>query len=682
MRARLPELTRALVDAPATAALLAALVVFGIWAGSEGGYPVTTWYPGAILLLAVLVASLFVFPGRIAELPRPVRLAIAFFAAFTAWSYLTILWADAAGEAWDGANRTLLYLVVFVLFAAWGQRARTAALVLGTWVALLIVIALVVLLKISGADDPLSFFVADRLAEPAGYPNAAAASNLMAFLPALLLASRHEISWWLRGFFAAGAVILADVALLSQSRGSLVAAPVSLALYFVFVPGRTRSFAVFVPIAIAIAVTVPGVLDVGESLRNGEPGMGTIHGSALPVIIAALIVGAVVTLGAFVEAHRPPTPDDDPQGRLSRLVGAAGIATAVIAALVGLIALGNPISRADDAWHSFKRGNPISAPGSTSRLTAGFGSNRYDFYRVALKSFGSHPIAGAGADNFAQDYLRDGRSDETPRYPHSLELRTLSQTGLIGGALLLAAIAFMLAGVWRATREASTFGAAIAGAAAMTGVYWLVHGSADWFWEFAGLGAPAFAMLGLACALVPREGREPGLQMPGDERRRFVEDRRRGLIGIALALLAGMSLALPWLAERRVQKASRTWTADPARAYDRLSTAAKLNPLNDRARLVEGSIALRLEDLTRARGAFSRALDRDARGAYATLELAAIESNQGHRRRAAELLRRSLDLSPRDTIARAALRDVRAGRKLDIAGINHRILIRATRLVQ
>ncbi len=62
---------------------------------------------------------------------------------------------------------------------------------------------------------------------------------------------------------------------------------------------------------------------------------------------------------------------------------------------------------------------------SGSRLVSGLGSDRYDFYRVALDEFAAHPLVGIGADNFRQQYLAHGRSDETPHYPHSVELRTL-----------------------------------------------------------------------------------------------------------------------------------------------------------------------------------------------------------------------------------------------------------------
>ncbi len=92
---------------------------------------------------------------------------------------------------------------------------------------------------------------------------------LMAFWPALLLARSERLPWGLRGVLAGGAVLLAEVALLSQSRGSLYATPVMLVLVFALLPGRVRTFAVLVPVAAGIGVAAPAVLRVGDHLQGG-----------------------------------------------------------------------------------------------------------------------------------------------------------------------------------------------------------------------------------------------------------------------------------------------------------------------------------------------------------------------------------------------------------------------------
>src|SRR2546421_510616 len=182
---RLPTPIRLLTSAPATVpALVGVLVLLALPTVGEdlagnavftygAGYRALTWYPVALFLLALLVATAFVLPARLSEVPRPVLIAAGLLAAF---------------------------------------------------------------------------------------PKGSAAPFLMALWPAVTLAARRELPWWLRGVFAGGAVMLADVALLSQSRGGVFTFPVVLILFFVLVPGRARLFALAVPVAAAIAVTAPRVL--------------------------------------------------------------------------------------------------------------------------------------------------------------------------------------------------------------------------------------------------------------------------------------------------------------------------------------------------------------------------------------------------------------------------------------
>lgn len=170
-------------SAPVVLPPFAALVLFAIWTASEAGYPATSWLPGALFLLVLLVTVVVAAPPRLAELPTAVRVAGGLLLAFTAWSFLSVAWADVPGDAWKGADRTLLYLVVFALFAMRAQTGRQGALILSAWTLAMIAIAVVTLLRIPNVSDPLSLFIGERLAEPAGYPNAAAATWLMALWP-------------------------------------------------------------------------------------------------------------------------------------------------------------------------------------------------------------------------------------------------------------------------------------------------------------------------------------------------------------------------------------------------------------------------------------------------------------------------------------------------------------------
>jgi O-Antigen ligase len=698
------RLSASLREAPATVPALLAVGLFVLWATEQAGYPLTHWAPGTLIVLALLALAVLAIGVRRGDIPLAVKIAVGCLALFTALSYFSILWAGVPGDAWEGADRTLLYLLVFALFACWRQRGDSAALLLGVWVAALAVLAAYVALHVSAEssrqlarDMPFG-----RLVYPSGYANADAALWLIAAWPALLLARSERLAWALRGAFAGGAVLLAEVALLSQSRGAFYATPLMIVLVFAFLPGRLRTFVVLLPVAAAVGAASSAVLRVGNHIAHDDVVPSTLHHAVALIFVSAAAAGVVVALGASVEQRALVS-----QRALSRLRTA--IAAGAVLALIGLIAggwaaAGDPIARLRHGWDTFRSVKGYAANGSGSRLTSGLGSNRYDFYRVALDEFLAHPVGGIGVDNFQQQYLRHGRSAETPRYPHSVELRTLTETGIAGSLPAAAGLIAALLAAFASIRRAADPLARDVAAAALAGfAYWVVHGSFDWFWEFAGLGAPAFALLGLACALAPADPtrRRFALRLPvAGSRRQAPAAGREGAAGAApasgaaarwrrfalpalaslAALAAAASLALPWLSQLEIQSAARVWTRAPRTADTRLHDAASLNPLSDAAYLVAGSIALRYGDLQLADRRFSQALQRSPNDAYATLEQGAIASSSGRRSEAVALLSRAASLQPRDRITRKALSLAREGRRVGVGELNRSILFQAQQL--
>jgi len=172
--------------APATVPQLAAVALFVVWATDQAGYPLTHWAPGGLVALALLVLAVAAVRPR--RLPPALLLALAALAGYTAFSYLSILWAGSPGDAWEGADRTLLYLLVFALFASFRQDARSAVLLLTVWIFSLTGLAAYVLLHADSASSSRlqALFPGGRLVDPSGHPNAHAAQWLVAFWPARL----------------------------------------------------------------------------------------------------------------------------------------------------------------------------------------------------------------------------------------------------------------------------------------------------------------------------------------------------------------------------------------------------------------------------------------------------------------------------------------------------------------
>ena len=64
------------------------------------------------------------------------------------------------------------------------------------------------------------------------------------------------------------------------------------------------------------------------------------------------------------------------------------------------------------------------------------GSNRYDYWEVALGQFAADPLRGDGSGSFEVEWRREREIDEAVGDAHSLPLETAAELGPIGLALL------------------------------------------------------------------------------------------------------------------------------------------------------------------------------------------------------------------------------------------------------
>jgi tetratricopeptide (TPR) repeat protein len=671
---------RAMGRSPIAALTALGLCALVFMAASSGGYFPGDWYPAALYTLALAaIAFLWMPAGRRAA--RPIAVACLALGAYAAWSYLSIAWAEQKGDAWDGANRAALYAVIFALFALWPLRGRAALVLVAAFALAIGGLALVELVRVAWAAHPSGFVIDGRLATPIAYPSADAALWSIAFFPCVVLASRREIPPELRGIFAAVGVVLGSMALMGQSRGWLFALPFVVIAFLVLTPGRVRTAIGLFVVVGGVGLAVPVVLDVYD--KRGQALATAIDGAANWIFGTAAAVGVVTALIALADRRLEVS-------RLTvRRVGAGMLVTALVALAAGAVVYvaerGSPTEDVSDAWKEFKtRGNPRGGPGAPSRLGR-LGSNRYDFWRVALDGFAEAPVGGLGADNFRQEYLREAHSSEQPRYPHSLEMRALSQTGIVGTGLLALAIGAALFAAGRAVRRRSGPGAAAAAAGLGAFVYWLVHGSVDWFWEMPALGGAAFALAGVAAGLAPRRG--------GYARRPLVGPRTgepRGRLALlasppavlAATLLLAASFGAPAIAERLANRATALYPRDARGAFDQLDSAAWWNQLSARPKVTAGRVALELDRPATAERYFREALEREPRDPYSHLQLGAILFDSGRRAAGLRTLERAARLEPRVRVAREALARARSGRAVDVKKINRTLIAQGKELVR
>ncbi|MGI8750205.1 MAG: O-antigen ligase family protein, partial [Thermoleophilaceae bacterium] len=456
-------------------ALLAVAVFVALGASEAGFYPINSsahrglgWYPAGLLLMALLTIA--VVSVRPRGVPRAVVLAGALLAGFVAWSFLSIAWAEAGSVAWDGANRGAIYLAVFCLFALWPATEGGARVLIGALGLGIAGIGVVELLSANASSQPMLYFVDARLTEPAGYVNANVALWTIGLWPCLYLATARAVLAPIRGLALGGAGVLACLAAMGQSRGWVLAIPVAALLFVALTSQRGRAIAAVGAVGVAVALVSPSLVAVHDDFTprglDGLLGTATSH-----ILLMAVILAVAGTMVALADRRVLLEPSR------SRTVDRGVIAAAAACVLVGLALLlartGDPVHDVSASWQSFKKGGEGAVAGQ-SRF-ASVGTNRYDFWRVAWGVFGDRPLGGAGSANFQQDYLAEGHSEEQPRYPHSLELGVLSQTGIIGALLLGGAPCNAAVATTPRHRAGPEAAAVVAGAATVFG-YWFIHG--------------------------------------------------------------------------------------------------------------------------------------------------------------------------------------------------------------
>jgi hypothetical protein len=616
--------------------------IFLVWTVNDGGFAPEQWLPGALALLALLLTSLASAEVRARLRAAPV--APLCLGLYVIWSYASIMWAQVRGDALDGANRTLLYFCVYVLFAGLPLGERGRVVVVSCWGFAIALIGGIELLLAAAAAGPHGHFVLGRFASPITYSNANAAVFLISFLALQVLASRRKAHLAPRIAAGAACAVLVDLAVLGQSRGSLVALPLALLLYLAVGRNFLRALPQLGVVGLAVAAALPHLLDVYSAVVNGRGYASALHSACAWVGVSALI--AATGSGILAVIDRRVLVPERVCVPLRRAVLTAA-AAALVATAVGFVVVGHPTARATQAWNDFRTNK--KPPPQTIHIVSGVGTSRYDVWRIALRQFAAHPIGGVGADNYLVGYLKERRTSESSRYPESIELRALSETGIVGALLFFG---FLGVALRRAVAAARREPVATAALACLVGsAYWIIHASVDWLWEFPALAAPALALLGLAggaVASASRAERSP--------RRRPGRVARPALVtGTAtLAAAAAAALAAPWVAVRQIDDAVAVAGTAPGRSSALLRSAARWNPLSDAPALTEAALAANAGDRVRERKALRAALSRNSSNWYAYLMLG-IVAGQEHRRAAARAnLERARSLSPSDNIVRFA----------------------------
>jgi hypothetical protein len=494
--------------------------------GDRGSIAVGSFAPLAVivgLLTAAILAS-----GSAARPPRAVLVAGAALTTLAAWAAISGFWAAVPSLARDEALLVAFGLLALLVptLTAHGPLDRLAGL--GVVVAGVALMALATALVLHGSTGTFDDFRYRRLSFPITYANASAGLFLVAFWPAVVLAGRRGAALWVRiPSFATASLVLAT-SILAQSKGAIVGLAVSTIVLAAVAPARLRLLlaAALAALPVAIAFTR---LTAPYTATSDAAELSDIHTAAFTLL--ALTIGGGVLGTTYILCDRRLDLNAGTRRRIGRGVTALAAAALVLGCVGFGATAGNPAHWLSGHWRSFKHAPSRTAAAQTHLVE--LGSNRYDFWRVALGEWRRHPIVGDGARGFGPAYLAHGRSSEQPARAHSLPLDLLGEEGLVGfGLATVAYLTLLVALARRARRRSAAATAALAGCTLL-----LAQACVDWTFTFPALIVLFFLLAGIGLA---------------DDREPPATGRRLAPVVAALAL-ALIGFAPPWVSARLVR---------------------------------------------------------------------------------------------------------------------------------
>jgi O-Antigen ligase len=643
----------------------ALLALWTLWIPLDGGYFPRDWYPAGIFTVALL-AAVALASRRWRPPPQAGRLALALLGGFTAWTFLSLLWADSPGAGWMASDQLLLYLGIAWLAALVPWRADPAAALLGLWSIAVAVTCAVELESALGAQRLGHFIFESRWQQPTGYANAAAALPAMACWPALMLGSRRGLHPALQALFLAASAFLVEFSLLTQSRGWIIGMALALPVFVALSPDRARLLLRLAILGVGLAVAAPKAWDLYPAREAGRPLAAVLDSAARAMLVSVVVVAVACAAVAILERRLRPGE------QVTRAARRVGLATVVVLALAaGGLAVahaGDAADYASERWGDFSSYRPLE-DSNPNRFEQKISDKRYDYWRVSMAMFRDSPLGGAGAGGFEREYTRERRYVKPSRSPHSLWMRSLGETGAVGTALFVALLVVLAIGLLRARGRLDHRGRGVVAASAAVGVYFIGHATVDWLELFPALAAPAIAFPFVAIRVAAPADAPVSARSGAWGRGRWAATA----CGAVLAAAAIASLVLPYFSTRYVDSALRSWRADPAGAARDLRRAAALDPISPEPRLAEGEIAVGQRRYGAARRAFQRALDRED-GWYPHFELALLAAREGRFASARLEIARARALNSIDPLVIKAAGVIAKRRRIDPAGVDRKNL--------
>jgi O-antigen ligase len=482
------------------AGAVAAIVVTSL--ASDGAYFSQSW--GWVALAFLVPSTVLLILDRITA---PGRMRIAFaslMGALGVWITLSTIWSISPSGSAREAERMLVYVSVALAVALVLRRGDGPAVAGGTFVGVCAITTFALATRLfpdrfDTAEDATNAY---RLAEPLGYWNA---FGLVAAIAVLFAIGAVAHGRRTTTAVVAGAVVPVLVMALyfAFSRGSWLALFFGFAATIVLDPRRVTILWTLLVVAAPSAAGV-AIASRQDALTGGNATAAAVmtEGHRLAWLLVVLVpCSAVLAWIAHRVARRVSVGP-----RVQRGV-AAVLATVVLGgAAVAVLVAGGPTS-ALNGFRDRYEAPAQSGSNLNDRLFQFSGTGRGEMITVAWDFGASHPVAGTGAGTFEILWYEHRPSTEVVRDAHFLYIETFNELGLVGLALLCAALVVPLVAGVRARR--SRFVAPACGAY----LAWVSSSALDWHWEMVALTTTA--LLAASVGLLASERRSRGALLTG-----------------------------------------------------------------------------------------------------------------------------------------------------------------------
>jgi hypothetical protein len=470
--------------------LLAGPMVLAFFAG--GYFPEAQAWAG--LVVWILVAAAAVAVPDVFRSRTSTRLALIALSLLAAGTTVSVMWAPIAGSAYHAGQRVIMYAgALIAAYALLRDRAVLRAVEPALAAGALIVIGY-------GISERLfpgflhfqrSVSAEGRLDQPLTYWNAMGELAAIGFVLCVRLAGDETRRRSLRTVAAAASAPLGMGLYLTFSRGALFAWAAGLVALVVLAPRRDQLRAIAITVCAGALAALAAAPSHAVTALHGAAATREQEGAVAAALLAAIVLAAALAMWRAVGTVRASDlrlPRRAPS--IALVLICAGLAAAIV---VGA-----------------KERSPRPLSAGATRL-ATLQSNRYAYWRVAVRAFLDQPIRGVGAEGWAVYWLRDRRISEFAQDAHSWPLQTLAELGIIGFGLL---VTFVGAIAWAAGSALRADRVLAAGPVAGLVVY-LVHAPLDWDWQMPAVTLVALALSGAVLAITeltapPRSAAPPG----------------------------------------------------------------------------------------------------------------------------------------------------------------------------